>query len=245
LRGSVLDLKEESILGDAISDHWYYVSKGRALIAALPNVGFESVLDIGAGSGVFSKLMLRQDVCRQAVCVDTGYEYDRDTVYCDKPLLMRQRVVDSDSLLVLMIDVLEHVEDDLALLDEYVRLSPPDTLFLIAVPAFQFLWSGHDEFLGHYRRYTRASTIRTMQSAGLQVLRCRYFFGLLFPVAAFSRILDRVCRWIVNRPATSALRPTPARLNRVLIWLHEIERRLLYPVNTVAGLSVICLARKP
>ena len=68
-----MDLLEENILGDRINTHWYYVSKGRALLSFIKNIKPRSVLDVGAGSGVFSRLLLDKTACASAVCVDPNY----------------------------------------------------------------------------------------------------------------------------------------------------------------------------
>ena len=53
-----------------------------------------------------------------------------------------------------MMDVLEHVSDDVGLVREYAKRAKPGTRFVVSVPAFMWLWSGHDVFLEHHRRYT-------------------------------------------------------------------------------------------
>ena len=81
-------------------------------------------------------------------------------------------------------DVVEHIEHDVAFLKDLIasRCVSNDTLFIITVPAFQELFSSHDVFLGHYRRYTNASIEKVIQEAGMQTLRKGYFFSsLLLP----------------------------------------------------------------
>ena len=68
-----MDIKEENILGPHINKHWYYISKGRAMRRFLNGVPRQSLLDVGAGSGVFSKILLEHG-SNQAVCIDPAYE---------------------------------------------------------------------------------------------------------------------------------------------------------------------------
>ena len=237
-----MDVKEESILGEDLGRHWYYVSKGRAILDVLGDVRADEVLDVGAGSGVFSRLLLDESRCARATCVDPAYS-DAALAETPDPRIVRCRDVRAPTQpLVLMMDVLEHVDDDVALLTHYTRHLPPQGRVLVSVPAFQSLWSGHDDFLEHRRRYTRASLESVVRAAGLEVLRTRYFYGLLLPLAAATRWWDRLRR-SGGGPAKSALtRQTPA-VNAALVWIHELERRLLLPVNGVAGLSIFCLAQ--
>src|SRR5262245_27886797 len=111
-----MDLKEEDILGDSIAAHWYYVSKGRALRRFLGDMRVDEVLDVGAGSGVFSRELLQHDVCASAVCVDPNYPAERSEVHLGKPIRFVRSVPRTTQKLVLMMDVLEHVSDDVGLL---------------------------------------------------------------------------------------------------------------------------------
>lgn len=238
-----MDLKEENALQGDLSEHWYYVSKGRALrtLAAINQV--DSVLDVGAGSGVFAKAFIEDGFCQSATCVDPYYT---DT-WLEKNAHDRIRFVRNvDSVaapLVTLIDVLEHVDDDVDLLKYYVDRAAPGTQFLMSVPAFQFLWSSHDEFLEHRRRYTLKMLRKTTLDAGLQPLKMRYFFGALFPFAAVSRLANRVLTRD-KQPESSALGTASAPLNETLIRIHDLERRLILPWNKLFGVSAFCLAEK-
>ena len=107
-------------------------------------------------------------------------------------------------MLVLMVDVLEHVDGDVGLLRAYSRNLLADGKVLITVPACPFLWSGHEEFLGHLRRYTRRMLERMVRSTGLEVVRSRYFYGLVFSRSSGHAALR------VAAPAGTAKRPAQA-----------------------------------
>ncbi len=238
-----MDLKEEAILGAAIGSHWYYVAKGRALRAMLGGVRVPEVLDVGAGSGVFSRQLLDAGVCGSAVCVDPGYACERTERHRGHAIEFRRSVERFSQGLLLMMDVLEHVDDDVGLLRSYAARMPGDGRVLITVPAFACLWSGHDVFLEHRRRYTREHLEATVRAAGLQVVRSRYFFGLLLPAVAAMRLADRYRLTAGRLEARSALRPCPAPVNRLLTLIHDVERATLFRFNRLAGLSIFCLAR--
>jgi SAM-dependent methyltransferase len=234
-----MDVKEEDILGEDIATHWYYVSKGRAMRSFLGAIDAPEVLDIGAGSGIFSRQLLKAGVCQRATCVDPAYAEEREESCPGGTLNFVRKVEEPDQPLVLMMDVLEHVDDDVGLLREYSRHLPAEGRVLITVPAFRFLWSGHDEFLEHRRRYTRGMVERMVQGAGLEVVRNRYFYGMLFPVVAAMRLYDSRS----GQTPQSALRRHSTPVNSLLTAVHDVERVLLFPVNILAGLSVFCLAR--
>ena len=92
------------------------------------------------------------------------------------------------------LDVIEHLEDDLAALRELRRVVAPGGALLVTVPAYQWLWSGHDEINHHLRRYTRSSLLRVAREAGWEPVRTTYFNSLLLPVAIALRVLDRFSR---------------------------------------------------
>ena len=239
-----MDLKEENALNGIPEEHWYYISKGRALRNMLAEDHMETVLDVGAGSGVFPKAFIKDGFCKSAICVDPYYT---DEWLADNKHQHIQFVRDVDTVeapLVTMIDVLEHVDDDVELLSLYADKARPGTTFLMSVPAFQYLWSSHDEYLDHRRRYTLKMLRNTAERSGLKPIKMRYFFGALFPAAAASRIADRLLSRGKDAKA-SALGSVPGPLNKALIGIHDIERMVMMPWNKLFGVSAFCVAVKP
>jgi len=233
-----MDLKEEDILGSDIGRHWYYRSKAAALRRIVGGLRPQRLLDVGAGSGFFSRHLLSHGA-QSALCVDIGYERERDESEAGKPVLYRRDCGVTDCDLVLMMDVLEHVDDDAGLVRHYAAKVPPGAHFLVTVPAFRFLWSGHDVFLEHKRRYTLGEIEQAMRRAGLEVVRGAYYFGAVFPLAAAVRLATR-------RDATprSSLKKHGAVTNVLLSAACTVELPF-FPANRLAGLSAFVLARKP
>jgi 2-polyprenyl-3-methyl-5-hydroxy-6-metoxy-1,4-benzoquinol methylase len=96
--------------------------------------------------------------------------------------------------LVLLMDVLEHVEDERGFLTGLLGRSVvgPATHVVVTVPAFQALFSSHDVFLKHHRRYTRQQLRRALEGAGLTVVAGGYFFSSLLPIRILSVLRERV-----------------------------------------------------
>jgi SAM-dependent methyltransferase len=234
-----MDLKEEDILGDAIGRHWYYRSKAAALCRAVADLAPRRLLDIGAGSGFFSRHLLAATPAESALCVDIGYPADRDDQVAGKPVHYRRDTGPTDCDLVLMMDVLEHVDDDRGLVRHYAGKVPAGAHFLVTVPAFSFLWSGHDVFLEHKRRYRLPEIEAALGDAGLEIVRGAYYFGLVFPLAAAVRLADRN-----TTEPRSSLKKHGGLTNGLLTALCTAELPL-FPINRLAGLSAFVLARKP
>ena len=238
-----MDLKEQGAIGGDPMRHWYYVAKHRAIRSLIGRRHIDRVLDVGAGAGVFSRLLLADGAIGHATCVDPNYADDWVGQRRSDRIAFRKSVSEVDADLVLMIDVIEHVDDDVGLIADYARRARSGARFVISVPAFNFLWSGHDEFLEHRRRYTLEGLRSVVARAGLDVLDARYFFGMLFPAVAALRMADRALKG--DGPATeSALKAAPRWLNGALIAMHEVERAALFPVNRFAGVTAFCLAEK-
>ena len=68
-----MDIKEEDILGDNVGRHWYYKAKAQYLVRYLQGMNCRRILDVGAGSGFFSKLLLEHSSAESSLCVDPGY----------------------------------------------------------------------------------------------------------------------------------------------------------------------------
>ena len=240
-----MDLREDGLLGAGAADHWYYRAKSAAVVALLGGMRPARVLDVGAGTGFFSRQLLRRDHVTSATCVDPGYTADRDESIEGKPLQFRRSVARSDADLVLLMDVLEHVADDGALLQSYVRDAARDTRFIVTVPAFAWLWSGHDVFLGHHRRYTLGQIRGVVESSGLIVEDTCYLYGVLLPLAAASRLLGRLRAALTGHDAVRSQMRLCGRLSNSALWAACRAELLMFRHNRLFGLTAMVIARKP
>ena len=240
-----MDLKELDLLGPDPGAHWYYRSKGRILLRCVrnsaPHTCPSSILDVGAGSGFFSRLLLQHTPAQSATCVDPGYPAEYEETVHGKPLRFLRSATAANADLLLFMDVLEHVPDDAALLREYTTTMSPGARVFATVPAFQALWSGHDEFLGHHRRYTRRTLTDTLHRAGLVPDLVCYAFAPVLPIATASRWAQRL---FPPRTSHSQLRRHSPPVNALLATACALELPFL-PHNRIAGLTVLALAHKP
>lgn len=167
--------------------HWYYAHKFWFIAKShLFNTdNSNSLVDIGAGSALFSKELLKRKLIAKSVAVDTGYQIEyNDTSF---QLSYRRTIDYSGHTHFLLTDVLEHIEDDFAFLKYVVSKADPGSAFIITVPALMSLWSGHDVYLKHFRRYTKSNLRLLAEKSGLEVLSVRYTYSSLFPLAYIQR----------------------------------------------------------
>jgi SAM-dependent methyltransferase len=238
-----MDLKEEEILGDQVHSHWYYRAKVAALLRDLPRVPPREILDIGAGSGFFSRMLLQHTTAERATCVDIGYAEDRSETCCGKPIKFCRTIDKCSADLVLALDVMEHVPDEASLMRPYVSLVAPRTRFIISVPAFAFLWSSHDVFLEHYRRYTLGRIKRAVRACGLVVDWGHYYYGAVFPIAAGIRLMEQLKNRKTIEPKSQLRKHGPLE-NAVLAALCAAERPFMR-ANQLFGLTVFVGCHKP
>lgn len=238
-----MDLKELDVLSNKnIGEHWYYWAKARAVLKIIDKQQVTTILDIGAGSGFFSEFLLENSSAQEAWCVDINYEKEYDDYVNNKPIHFRKSVDSVNADIVLLMDVLEHVKDDVALLKEYIPKVPQNSHFLISVPAFKFLWSSHDVFLGHYRRYTLKTCAESINKSGLYLQKSCYFYGLVFPLAASLRLLQKI-KTFTPKENKSQLTKHSAISNMLFKFICKIEHSfMLY--NKLAGITAFCLAKK-
>ena len=227
--------------------HWWYRGRRTVLenvIAGLRLPARARILDAGAGSGRNMVELVRHgtvtaiELSSTSVCVARarGVGEVVEGSVLDMPF-------ESGSFdLAASLDVIEHLEDDLGALRELRRVVTPGGCLLVTVPAYQWLWSGHDEVNHHHRRYTRRSLRVVGEQAGWKQVRTTYFNSLLLPVAMVLRIMDRFSRKTTESSLDLWVPPQP------LNWL--MERPLALEAALIArggripvGLSLLSVFR--
>ena len=140
---------------------------------------------------------------------------------------------------VCLFDVLEHVDDEAGALAACRRLLVPGGRLFVTVPAYAWLWSRHDELLGHRRRYTARALRQVAERAGFTVERLTYFNTILAPPIMAVRIV----RAALRRPGHDLDRPAPW-LNRALAACFSAEAGLLRWTSPPFGISILLVARR-
>ncbi|MBB3472484.1 bifunctional 2-polyprenyl-6-hydroxyphenol methylase/3-demethylubiquinol 3-O-methyltransferase UbiG [Sphingomonas sp. BK345] len=139
--------------------------------------------------------------------------------------------------LVAVLDVVEHIEDDVAALAAMRACLKPGGKILIAVPAHQWMWSAHDVVNHHHRRYSKPTLVRAIRAAGLKERGLTYFNSLLFPLAAAARLAGR----LTGRDDSDDS-PPAAPLNALFERVFRVERHLVGRVPMPIGVSILTLA---
>jgi len=198
--------------------------------------GATHVVDIGAGSGMLGDRLAGSHP-------HLGYRFDELSPALDAALAGRwgstARLGDDDTIaadgVAAMLDVIEHIEDDVAALRAWHGRMEAGTHLVVTVPALQWAFSEWDADLGHHRRYSRASLRAALETAGFRVRRCDYLFPELLPL-----VLKR--RFASSSGGDADMPVLGDRVNRVGYAIGSMTSRLRrwWP----AGTSVVAIAER-
>jgi SAM-dependent methyltransferase len=228
--------------------HWWYRGRRRVLRAELDRLPLPDkpqVLDAGCGSGRTLEELTRYGEVRGIELSPDAAEIARGRGH--EVVIGRLEELpweDGTFDLVTCLDVIEHTPDDRATLMELRRVTRPGGFLLVTVPAYQALWSYHDEANHHYRRYGRRMLRMTALSAGWNVERMTSFNSLLLPPAAAVRLMQRRRR--AGNGQSTDLEVGAAWLNDALERPLALEASWLRRGHTLpAGLSLLAVLRRP
>jgi SAM-dependent methyltransferase len=230
--------------------HWWWRARERFVGGQLARLAHgektppsqRRILDIGCGNGLFF------DTLSQYGNV-SGIEPDAGLV-TEGPHREKIDVRGFDASYVplatfdwvVMLDVLEHIEDDVAAARHVREILAPGGIVLVTVPALMMLWSQHDTANHHFRRYTRGHLRRVLSQAGLDVLFVRYFFGWTIGPMLLRRVLRPA-----KGDAAYAVPVPPDAVNRGMYGASRFEQTVLTAGGRWGlplGSSLIAVARK-
>ena len=226
------------------STHWWYRARRDILSDYLTRYGnlpkSARILEIGCGTGHNLPMLARFGEV-DAIEIDpaarriAGERLGKPVG--DAPLPDLPGVARGAYDLVAVLDVVEHIEDDVAALKGMASLLKPGGKILIAVPAHQWMWSAHDVVNHHHRRYSKASLAKAIDAAGLKPAKLTYFNSLLFPLAAAARIAGR----LTGRDDSDDSPPAKP-LNALFERIFRLERHAVGRVPLTPGVSIVTLA---
>jgi SAM-dependent methyltransferase len=205
-----------------------------------PYIG-RRVLEIGAGIGNFTKLLLDRELVvatdNYQPCVDylsshLGEKLKAPPILLDAAGDIGSELKRYEFDTIICLNVLEHIEDDLRALSQMRELLVSQGRLVLLVPAFQFLYGSVDRSLGHYRRYTRKDLLPIMQQAGFTIERS-FYMNVVGMAGWFwnNRIINR----------TEESEKLIGIFDRYFAPVAEVAERLVPPPT---GLSLIAIGRK-
>lgn len=255
-----MDLKELDLTTNIQDRHPWEKARVkviRSLMASLFDKDEEIViLDIGCGDTWLIEQLSNTYTKAKFIAVDTAFDEEAIEFYHKKLDPNRFRVYASlesafknnkQSVdLVLLLDVIEHIENDITFLKwvcTFENISAK-TNFLITVPAYQSLFSQHDVFLEHYRRYDNKLLQKNVESSGLEVKQIGYFFFSLLPPRILTSIKEKLFKPKASVKGIGGWEKTPMDrlIINVLVFDYKIASLFKKLKLKLPGLSnyVIC-----
>lgn len=226
--------------------HWWHVAKRRLVQGRLskdwPVTKKVKLLDAGCGTGaMLFELKDKFDVFGADVSAES-------LSFCRNRKLANLRLVDFERKLpyknnafsvIVCLDVLEHVENDRQLLDEFHRILKKGGRLYLTVPAYQFLWTYWDEILGHKRRYRKSNLVKLFGQTNFRIVHASYFYSFLLPIVIPFRFLKSAIK-----NSSSDFVQLPLLVNKLMLLLCFMERKIQELVSLPFGLSIFMVAEK-
>lgn len=232
---------------DIQKKHWWFVTK-KAIVLDTISRYFGSpagakVLDIGCGSGLMLNSLEKVGETFGMDMSDEAISFSKEVFNgrVEKGFLPDRIPYDENFFdLIVALDVIEHVDEDLASLRAIHSRLASGGKAVITVPAYMFLWSSFDEMNEHKRRYTLSELNRKLVQAGFTVEKITYFNTLLFPAVFAVRMLNNV----FGRDGASDVDMPVRPLNFLLGKIFGLEKYLIRLFDLPFGVSVLAVAGK-
>ena len=227
--------------------HWWFVARRKIISTVISILQLQKdavILDVGCANGDNLEMLSGFGEVTAIESMPDAYERAKNRgicpVYSGKlPDEIPEQVGRKNDLIV-MLDVLEHIENDaecLTVLRDWLN----DTgHLLITVPAYQFLWSHHDDLHHHKRRYTVKPLKKLLVLSGWEIEYISYYNTFLFPLALIERLKQK----LFPSEVEEVLNVPNKYLNKLLEKIFSLEKIFVGKVSFPFGLSIILLARK-
>lgn len=227
--------------------HWWFTARRSIIEAIMESLDLPQsprILDAGTGTGGNLEMLSRFGQV-------TGLEYDDTAARFASERgvapVLKGRLPDElpfshgEFDVIILLDVLEHIDDDRAAVKCLERILAPGGTIVMTVPAFPFLWSYHDIQHRHKRRYRYPEVRSLLLESGLRIHRLTFFNTWLFPVIVVTRLFRRM-KSSVKVGADAGI-PSPF-MNEILRSVFSSERRLITWMKMPFGASLLAVAHK-
>ena len=228
-------------------EHWWWRAREEYLTRLLDRViganGVDATFDFGCGDGLFFPILQRYGRERPRGLETDASLIDPAGAWADR--IVTGALTDDVSErarygLIVALDVLEHLEHPQPAMDILRGRLRPGGWFIATVPAFDELWTTHDEVNHHFRRYRLGELEALLRNSGLLIVESHYFFVWLALVKWAVARKERVIKTSAQPPGLP-----PAAINAAALALTRFEQRLLGDSHPPFGSSAIVVARAP
>lgn len=237
------------IMNDVEGKHWWFVGRRAILESFLQGIIEKSkienrkskILDVGCGTGANLEMLANFGESEGVDVSDDALEFCRlKNLKATKGLAEKLPFADESFDVVTALDVVEHLDDDIAGLKEMHRVLKTGGKTLIFVPAFMWLWGVQDDISNHRIRYTKAQIVERLEKAGFEIERATYANWTFFaPILAGRTIMK-----ITGIKPESENNVNVSALNGIFGKIFSAERLWLKNFNFPFGVSIVIVAKK-
>lgn len=237
------------IMDEVEGSHWWFVGRRVILESFLLTISLRlktedsrlSILDIGCGTGANLEMLAQFGTAQGVDVSDDALEFCRQKgLKVQKGLAETLPYADETFDITTALDVVEHLDDDIAGLKEMHRVTKSGGYSLIFVPAFMWLWGVQDDISNHRIRYTKKQIVERLEKAGFTIERATYANWTFFAPILAGRTLMKLTG---IKPESENNVNIPA-LNGVFGKLFSAERFWLKNFDFPVGVSIVIVARK-
>jgi SAM-dependent methyltransferase len=239
-----------AIMDEVEGSHWWFVGRRKILESFLEpivqslksKVQSVRILDVGCGTGANIEMLSQYGDAEGVDVSDDALEFcRRKGLKVQKGLAETLPYEDESFDLTTALDVVEHLDDDVAGLKEMFRVTKSGGYSLIFVPAFMWLWGVQDDISHHRIRYTKKGIVDRLKNAGYKIERATYANWTFFtPILAGRTIMK-----LTGIKPESENNITISALNGPLGKLFGAERFWLKHFNFPLGVSIVVVCQKP
>jgi SAM-dependent methyltransferase len=234
-----------AIMNRVEDSHWWFVGRRAILEEFLRKLTREihnpKFLDVGCGTGANLEMLAQFGEAEGVDVSDDAIEFCRAKGLNVHKGLAEKLPFEAESFdVVTALDVVEHLDDDIAGLREMNRVLKKDGKTLIFVPAFMWLWGVQDDISNHRIRYTKAQIVERLEKAGFKIDRATYANWTFFLPILAGRTLMK----LTGIKPESENNITISALNGVFGKLFGAERFWLRYFNFPIGVSIVITASK-
>ena len=242
-----MEIEYEKKYHEVETENWWFISRRSYLLNLIKDAPKSSkILDIGCSSGIFLKDLVHLGFKNENLF---GVDISENAINnCRKNGIQNAFIMDAQNItlpekfdIIVASDCLEHLQEDRKAIKNWKELLKTGGKMYVFVPAFQSLWSVHDEVNRHYRRYTSKELKDKLTDEKLEILKSSYWnFTLFVPVYLFRKMSV----FFSKKKSQKGQIVENKLVNSILLQLIAMENKLLKYINFPVGISTFCIVKR-
>lgn len=223
------------------------------------NSGEITILDIGCGDIYIAEQIIEKYNIKNYVAVDAAFDTEKIETYLHK---LKQKEIENIFVCkdisevkkfninkfdyIFLFDVIEHIENDNIFMSELLNYSfvTRNTTIFITVPAYNYLFTSHDKFLKHYRRYNDGMITQLAEDSKLEIINRGNFFALLIIPRLLKKLKEKIIRPNNNNIGIGSWK-SKKLIDAIIIFILHTDFKLLNRIGlNIPGLSKFFVCKK-